>query len=88
MGVDPFSFIHAFRQIVVMGLSIGCGGGVVFLQYDFPSLFSVFFGQPPCLTWIMGHSYVFWGAMRAVVQPDGCELGFNREEVLIQWLGK
>lgn len=45
-------------------------------------------GLSPCLVWILGHSFVFWGSLRAEVRPDGRQLGFAREEVLIRWLGK
>ncbi|KAM3920332.1 uncharacterized protein RB166_014730 [Leptodactylus fuscus] len=41
----------------------------------------------PCLIWILGHSYVFWGALRAEVRPDGRQLGLRREEAVVQWLG-
>lgn len=38
--------------------------------------------------WILGHSYVFRGSLRAAVRPDGRQLGFRREEALVRWLGK
>lgn len=50
--------------------------------------FLCFIGDSQCLVWILGHSYVFWGAERASVRPDGRQLGFSRSEVLVRWLGK
>ncbi|XP_044141387.1 uncharacterized protein LOC122931380 [Bufo gargarizans] len=44
-------------------------------------------GVPPCLVWIMGHSYVFWGALRAAVRPDGRQLSISREVAVIRWIG-
>ena len=41
----------------------------------------------PALVWILGHSYVVWGARRADVRPDGRQLGFPREEACVRWLG-
>lgn len=38
--------------------------------------------------WILGHPYVFWGALRAAVHPVGGKLGYAREEVLVKWLGE
>ncbi|KAM3929169.1 uncharacterized protein RB166_006958 [Leptodactylus fuscus] len=35
----------------------------------------------------MGHSFVFWGALRAAVRPDGRQLGFSRDVATIRWLG-
>ncbi|XP_069800969.1 uncharacterized protein [Dendropsophus ebraccatus] len=40
-----------------------------------------------CLTWILGHSYVRRGAARADVRPSGRQLGFQRSEVRIRWIG-
>ncbi|KAM3924805.1 uncharacterized protein RB166_008161 [Leptodactylus fuscus] len=42
----------------------------------------------PCLVWLMGHSYIFWGALRAAVRPDGRQLGFSREVATLWWLGQ
>ncbi|KAM3936161.1 uncharacterized protein RB166_003283 [Leptodactylus fuscus] len=44
-------------------------------------------GAGPCLVWVMGHSFVFWGAERAAVRPDGRQLGFAWEVATIRWLG-
>ncbi|KAM3929163.1 uncharacterized protein RB166_006951 [Leptodactylus fuscus] len=44
-------------------------------------------GAGPRLVWVMGHSFVFWGAERAAVRPDGKQLGFARELATIRWLG-
>lgn len=41
----------------------------------------------PCLLWIFGHSYVYWGCERATVRPSGLQLGFPRSDVQIRWLG-
>lgn len=35
----------------------------------------------------MGHSYVCWGARRGDARHEGRQLGFNRREVCIKWLG-
>ena len=50
----------------------------------FPSCLS---GAAPALVWILGHSYVFWGAKRAEARPEGRQLGFPREEARIHRLG-
>ncbi|XP_068102961.1 pneumococcal serine-rich repeat protein-like [Hyperolius riggenbachi] len=39
------------------------------------------------LVWILGHSYVAWGAKRADMRPEGRQLGFPRDQVCIRWLG-
>ncbi|XP_044155431.1 uncharacterized protein LOC122942002 [Bufo gargarizans] len=39
------------------------------------------------LVWILGHSYVFWGAIRADVRPSGRQLGFSSELATVRWLG-
>lgn len=42
---------------------------------------------PPGLVWILGDSYVFWGAVRADVRPEGRQLGISRSEAVLKWLG-
>ncbi|XP_072006222.1 uncharacterized protein [Engystomops pustulosus] len=47
-------------------------------------------GQPApskCLVWIVGHSFVVWGARRADVRPQGRRLGLPRSEAEVHWLG-
>lgn len=44
-------------------------------------------GPGPCLIWIMGHSFVFWGEKRADVRPAGRQLGLSRQEAQVRWLG-
>lgn len=44
--------------------------------------------MPVPVVWILGHYFVFRGALRAAVKPDGRQLGLTREEVLVWWLGK
>lgn len=44
-------------------------------------------GPGPCLVWIIGHSYVYWGGRRAEARPDGRQLGFSREDAQVRWLG-
>lgn len=44
-------------------------------------------GSAGCLTWIFGHSYVYWGALRANVQRDGRQFGFERSAMRIRWIG-
>lgn len=39
------------------------------------------------LVWILGHSYVFWGARQADVRPNGRQLGISRQEACVRWLG-
>lgn len=52
------------------------------------SHFWLYFTDPgPCLVWIAGHSFVYWGAKRAEDQPAGRQLGFPRAEVQVRWLG-
>lgn len=46
--------------------------------------FSYLSGQPPFLIWILGHSFVLWGALHADVRPDGLQFGFARDEVIIR----
>ncbi|XP_077140621.1 uncharacterized protein LOC143805314 isoform X4 [Ranitomeya variabilis] len=40
------------------------------------------------LIWIMGHSFVFWAALRAAVRPSGRQLGFPQEFATLRWIGK
>ncbi|KAM3928083.1 uncharacterized protein RB166_006211 [Leptodactylus fuscus] len=44
-------------------------------------------GAESCLIWLMGHSYVFWGAFRAEVRPEGRQLGLARDRASVRWLG-
>lgn len=39
------------------------------------------------LVWIMGHSFVFWGAKRADIRPNGRQLGVPRETAMVRWIG-
>lgn len=39
------------------------------------------------LVWIMGHSFVFWGAGRADVSLNGRQLGVPREVAMVRWTG-
>lgn len=51
-------------------------------------LFSSFLaGRIQGLVWIVGHSYVCWGARRGDACPDGRQLGFSRQDACIRWLG-
>ncbi|XP_075715673.1 uncharacterized protein LOC142750560 [Rhinoderma darwinii] len=43
--------------------------------------------SPPCLVWLMGHSYVHWGALRADVRPNGRQLRIPRQDAVVHWLG-
>lgn len=40
-----------------------------------------------CLVWIFGHSFVYWGARRADVRPNGRQLGISRHEASVRWIG-
>lgn len=51
------------------------------------ALFLSLTGQTVGLVWILGHSYVFWGAKRADVRPNGRQLRIPRQEALIRWIG-
>ncbi|XP_044128319.1 uncharacterized protein LOC122936402 isoform X4 [Bufo gargarizans] len=44
-------------------------------------------GFPVALVWILGHSYVFWGAIRADVRPNGRQLGLSSAVATVRWLG-
>lgn len=46
------------------------------------------FADLPYLVWILGYLFVFWGTLRVAVRPNGRHLGFSRDEVVNQWLGK
>lgn len=37
--------------------------------------------------WILGHSYVYWGARRADVRKGGRLLGLSGDEGMVRWLG-
>lgn len=50
-------------------------------------LLFVFSGEVGCLTWILGHSYVYRGAMRADVRRNGRQLGFSRSDMQVHWIG-
>lgn len=50
-------------------------------------VFSSLSGGTQRLVWILGHSFVFWGARRVDVRPDGRQLGISRREACIRWLG-
>ncbi|XP_066436079.1 uncharacterized protein [Eleutherodactylus coqui] len=43
--------------------------------------------EHPALVWILGHSYVFWGAERAGARPNGRQLRFPNSEARIKWMG-
>lgn len=45
------------------------------------------FSGRECLVWILGHSYIFWGAKRAAVRPEGRQLGFPRSTASVRWIG-
>ncbi|XP_077148219.1 uncharacterized protein LOC143808926 [Ranitomeya variabilis] len=44
-------------------------------------------GQVPIVIWILGHSYVYWGAQRADRRTGGRQLGMARNGAVIRWLG-
>ncbi|XP_040279005.1 translation initiation factor IF-2-like isoform X3 [Bufo bufo] len=45
-------------------------------------------GDAPLLVWILGHSFVFWGALRADVRQNGRQLGFDRGTAIVRWIGR
>lgn len=49
--------------------------------------YCVFSDSPRCLIWILGHLYVFWGARRDEVRPEGRQLGVARGEGRVNWIG-
>lgn len=44
-------------------------------------------GVGPCLIWVVGHSFVHWGGIRAGVRPAGRQLGLARTEAQVRWIG-
>ncbi|CAN2390073.1 hypothetical protein PRIEUP_LOCUS109, partial [Pristimantis euphronides] len=44
-------------------------------------------GRPPGLVWIIGHSYVYWGAQLADRRWEGRQLGISREVAGVRWIG-
>lgn len=44
-------------------------------------------GSVECLIWILGHSYVCWGAKSADVRQEGRQLFFLRQEAKVRWIG-
>lgn len=66
-----------------------CGECSLFVLALYHGVFHSFLsdGVQLSLVWIMGHSYVFWGARQADVRPDGRQLGISRREACIRWLG-
>lgn len=50
-------------------------------------LLFAFSGSSGCLAWILGHSYVYRGALRADIRRDGRQLGFKKAELQIRWIG-
>lgn len=50
-------------------------------------IFVCFSGTGPCLLWLVGHSYVYWGSMHANVWPAGHQLGFPWAVVQVSWIG-
>lgn len=46
-----------------------------------------FLSDHVCLVWILGHSFVHWGAKRADVRLNGHQLGFRRSEASIRCIG-
>ncbi|KAM4034528.1 uncharacterized protein ACNLHF_021168 [Anomaloglossus baeobatrachus] len=47
--------------------------------------YKIISGAP--LVWIFGHSFVYWGALRADVRRNGRQLGWSRDEVIVRWIG-
>lgn len=37
--------------------------------------------------WILGHSYVHWGAKRALVRLEGRQLGSPCSNAVVRWIG-
>ena len=62
-------------------------GGCFLVLLGIVFLFYVFTDPQGCLIWILGHSFVFWGARRADVKPGGRQLGVPREEGRVRWIG-
>lgn len=54
-----------------------------YLEFCFSSLLDGRQG----LVWILGHSYVFLGAKRGDIRPEGRQLGISRRKACIRWLG-
>ncbi|CAN2387673.1 hypothetical protein PRIEUP_LOCUS11992, partial [Pristimantis euphronides] len=43
--------------------------------------------HPPGLVWILGHSYVYWGAQLADRRREGRQLGIGKEVARVRWIG-
>lgn len=63
------------------------GGTVVNWSMLSMVCFLLISGAAPRVVWIMGHSYVCWGARRGDARPEGRQLGFDRREVYLKWFG-
>lgn len=50
-------------------------------------LYFSFLSGPVCLMWILGNSYVHWGAQRALIRPDSRQMGFSRADATVRWIG-
>lgn len=46
-----------------------------------------FVGRTGCLAWILGHSYVCRGALQADLRRSGRQLGFDRSDLQVRWMG-
>lgn len=84
MRISPIEMgqIHAkIRAKIVTKNAAIFSVSVRFLSRVFQFYYSVvllvfcFSGNSPCLMWIPGHSFVFWGALRVEVRPDSRQLG-------------
>ncbi|CAN2388375.1 hypothetical protein PRIEUP_LOCUS16321, partial [Pristimantis euphronides] len=43
--------------------------------------------RTPGLVWILGHSYVYWGAQLADRRREGRQLGIGKEVARVRWIG-
>lgn len=50
-------------------------------------VFVCFLGPTGCLAWIFGHSFVYRGAFRADAHKKGRQLGFDKRDLQVRWIG-
>ncbi|XP_077309137.1 uncharacterized protein LOC143928250 [Lithobates pipiens] len=77
-----------FRELAPGAEAVGipCPGWIWALPLESPRA-GYADGGSPRLVWIVGHSYVCWGARRGDMRPAGRQLGISRAEAELRWLG-
>lgn len=81
-------FVCFMFHCVLCSVSSFCVGVVrIFNGVRVGFMFLSCFTGSKCLVWILANSYVFYGAKRAEVRPEGPQLGFPGDQVRIRWIG-